>query len=63
MDFYLGLIQIIGVHTLLGAGLGDLEIGIGIELRKEADRHRPLGAFGAVGNRRQGKAGKRRRTE
>ena len=25
---------------LLGAGLGDLEIGIGVELGQEADRHR-----------------------
>ena len=25
---------------LLGAGLGDLEIGVGVELRQEADGHR-----------------------
>ena len=29
----------------LGAGLGDLEIGVGVELGQEADRHRPVGAL------------------
>ena len=30
---------------LLGAALGDLEVGVGVELGQEADRHRPGGAF------------------
>ena len=38
---------------VLGAALGDLEVGVGVELRQQADGHRPGGAFLRRGRQRR----------